>query len=156
MSCRFLLRALEWELWKRLNAELNWTCRRFVRVLAMAEASALFAVLPGVAAPPRCSSRTRCSMQWQRRVSIGSSSVQRTFGVGTGRVVTLRAGLWRGVCRAADQNSDGVATSPTPVEVTKFVDSFFLFGLKWLCRIVDPSLCELNPNFHPFAPENIL
>ena len=97
----------------------------------MAEASTLFAVLPGVAAPPRCSSRAQCSMQWQRRLPIGGCSAHRAFGIAKGRVVALRAGPWRGVCRAADQNSEGVATSPKSIEVPKFWNSL-IFGFEMI------------------------
>ncbi|KAG0565651.1 hypothetical protein M758_7G004100 [Ceratodon purpureus] len=83
----------------------------------MAEAATLFAALPVVRAPIPSSSRTQCSMQRQRGVRIGGGPVQRVFGVGKGRVVALRPGLWRGICRAADQNSEGAATSPAPLEV---------------------------------------
>lgn len=91
-----------------VNLELN--CREFS---AMAGASTLFAAF---AAPPSFSSRTRCSMH---RHSEGGGSLQRVFGIqGKGQVVALRAGLWRGVCRASDQtSSEGIATSPEPLEV---------------------------------------
>lgn len=89
----------------------------------MAEAATMFAALPGVPALPHCSSRTQCSMQWQRRGPLGGGSVGLAFGVGKGRVVALKAVLRRGVCRAAEQNSDGVATSST-LEVRKISDLF--------------------------------
>lgn len=79
----------------------------------MAGASTLFAAF---AAPPSFSSRTRCSVHWH---SKGGGSLQRVFGIqGKGQVVALRAGSWRGVCRASDQtSSEGIATSPEPLEV---------------------------------------
>lgn len=83
----------------------------------MAESLSLFAVFPVALAPPSSSSRTQCSMQWHRRISVGVGSMHRTFGVGKSRVVASKSALWRGVCRALDQNSEGQATTPAPLEV---------------------------------------
>lgn len=43
--------------------------------------------------------------------------MHRTFGVGKSRVVASKSALWRGVCRALDQNSEGQATTPAPLEI---------------------------------------